>query len=154
VKHTLSLALLALFVAACGGSGTTPTDDDGVAAPAGITNWLFAYKAATSHTCPGQPAIPTDGGPVIMSVAPDGRSLSLVGTTATTITIPLIGSDGSGNWRREEPSVIAPGAFVRISFKFSTSRLAQGEMVASKTILADLSGNTCSATWPITLDRQ
>jgi hypothetical protein len=157
LAHLVSIVLIAFFATACSGSGTEPDDDDdeGVNPPAGASNWVFSYKTATSHTCPGTPATPTDGGPVLMAVAPDGKTLSLVGTTGTTISIPLVTRDASGNWvRQEDASFIAPGAFIRITYRFSTSRLAQGEMFASRTILADLSGNTCSATWPITLDRQ
>jgi hypothetical protein len=91
-----------------------------------------------------------------MTVAPNGGTLSLLGQTEATITIPILANDGTGKWVWEEAGEEArpAGSHVRISFGFLTPLHAEGEVSAFKTILADASGATCSATWPILLDRQ
>lgn len=158
MRHLIWLPVLALVVTACGGgvAGPTPTStsQNTVSPPAGATIWAFAYRAASTHTCPGPVATPTDGGLVTMAVAPDGRTLSLLGLTETTISVPAVASDGAGKWVWEQAAPIAAGSYLRISFRFVTPLHAEGEVYAYKTILADASGGTCSATWPIVLDRQ
>jgi len=158
MRHLIWLPVLAFVVTACGGGvagpTSTPTPQNAVSPPSGATIWAFAYRPASTHTCPGPVATPTDGGLVTMTVAPDGRSLSLLGLTETTITIPAIANDGAGKWVWQEAAPIAAGSYLRISFTFLTPLHAEGEVLAFKTILADASGSTCSATWPIVLDRQ
>lgn len=161
MRHLTLLLVLALVVAACGGGvagptpipGGTPTPQNAVSPPAGATIWAFVYRPASTHTCPGPVATPNDGGLVSMTVAPDGRTLSLLGLTETTISIPTVATDGAGRWVWEQLGSTG-GSYVRISFRFLTPLHAEGEVNAYKTILADESGGTCSATWPILLDRQ
>lgn len=164
MRHLTLLLVLALAVACGGGvagptpiAGGTPTPQNAVSPPAGATIWAFVYRPASTHTCPG-PAVqtPDDGGLVTMTVAPDGRTLSLLGLTGTTISIPTVATDGAGNWvwQAAAPPPAAAGSYLRISFRFLTPLHAEGEVYAYKTILADASGGTCSATWPILLDRQ
>ena len=163
MKHLISLLALALLVSACGGgggvtgptptAGLTPPAQNAVSPPTGATIWAFAYRTASTHTCPGPVQTPTDGGLVTMTVAPDGRSLSLSGLTEETITIPTVANDGSGQWVWQV-SATAPGSYVRIAFRFLTPVHAEGEVIANKTIASGIGGETCSATWPIVLDRQ
>lgn len=153
------ILMVVALVTACGGGVTgptqgpeTPTPQTSVSPPAGASIWVFAYRPASTHTCPGPVATPIDGGLVTMTVAPNGGILSLLGQTEATITIPTIANDGTGKWVWEEAR--PAGSYLRISFRFLTPLHAEGEVSAFKTILADASGGTCSATWPILLDRQ
>ena len=96
MRRVMLLVVLAFVAAACrgGSTGTTPTPNpQNGSPPAGVTIWSFIYKPVSSHTCPGPPAIPNDGGTVTITLAPDGNTLSLVGVAQTTITVPTIAKD-------------------------------------------------------------
>lgn len=153
-RYLWPLVLVLAGAVGCAGGGgggasvTSPTSV--VGPPAGASVWLFAYRAASTHTCPAPPQTPDDGGPVTLTLAGDGRTLGLVGLVPTAITIPSVAVDGGGNWTATRPG-IPPGSVVTIRFRFTTSTRADGTMVADRAIFTG--GEPCSATWPISLDR-
>lgn len=141
---------LTIALAACGGgSSTSPTpvgapSSGGVTPPAGTTTWRVTYRQATAFTCP---AATPDSGSATMLVDPSGNTLVLTdqGTSLGGGTTPTLvfSRDGSGKYVWTDPTGVAS-----ISFGFVSQTHAEGNAsrIAS-------SGNPCSATWPILLDR-
>ena len=162
--HVGSVVIVAVVLAGCGGGGsssvtgpspvTTPSPTPTptvVGPPAGASQWTFAYRTASAHTCPATPQTPDDGGAVTVTLAADGRTLTLVGVSQATISIGTVTSDGAGGWTAQKPGQV-PGSLVSIAFRFSSATHADGTIVAANAIFTG--GLPCSATWPIALDRQ
>lgn len=153
-RNSWLLFALAVACVGCGGGGGTsvtgPTSSTITAPPpsagppAGTSRWNFTYQAASAHTCPSAPQTPDDGGAVTLTVATDGRTLTLVGVAPPTLTVGTVNSDGAGGWSAQRGNIT-------LAFRFSSATRADGTVVAANAIFTG--GPPCSATWPIVLDR-
>lgn len=161
LSRTCFVLALAVAAASCGGGGGTsvtgPTPSTVTppqvvtGPPQGASLWTFGYRTASAHTCPAVPQTPDDGGVVTLTLATDGRTLTLVGLAATAITVGTVNGDGAGGWSAQRTGQV-PGSLITLAFRFTNATHAEGTIVAANAIFTG--GIPCSATWPIVLDRQ